>query len=119
MENVKVSIHYLIYYSTNPILQSDAHLVSTLLRANKKATPANKLASLYLLDAVCREARSRAKKAGKEKKSEVDPIQGVEASGTFASLLTKVEVILIKVVVECWENGLPEQRVSSMILPSH
>ena len=102
--------------TTSCALQADAHLVSTLFRANKKATAQNKISALYLLDAVCRDARARLKKQGKqkEKKSdqEQDPVEGVDSQGTYSSFLTKVEQILPKFMLDCWENGPIEHRVS-------
>ncbi|KAK4703686.1 hypothetical protein P7C70_g2533, partial [Phenoliferia sp. Uapishka_3] len=101
--------------------QSDAHLISTLFRAHKKALAPNKLSSLYLIDAISREARARAKKALKEKGAdktaevEVEPEEGKEAKGTPATFLAKVEGVLSKIVLDCWENGQKEHRVSTLI----
>ncbi|KAL8283826.1 hypothetical protein RQP46_005258 [Phenoliferia psychrophenolica] len=98
-------------------ISSDAHLISTLFRAHKKALAPNKLVSLYLLDAIAREARVRAKKALKEKgaaatttPAEDEPEQGQEAKGTPATFLVKVEGVLSKIVLDCWENGQREHR---------
>ncbi|BGP31609.1 hypothetical protein JCM10296v2_003381 [Rhodotorula toruloides] len=109
---------------------ADSHLVSTLYRHHKKATPSHKLTSLYLIDAVAREARSRQKKADKEGKGKdraapapagsttpsgsppPDDGAGAGASGdgTFATFLKKLEAVLGKIVLDNWENGLPEHK---------
>ncbi|GAA6062487.1 hypothetical protein JCM10212_001860 [Sporobolomyces blumeae] len=43
-------------------VSNDTGLVTTLYREHKRAKPRSKLTSLYLVDAIAREARSRAKK---------------------------------------------------------
>ena len=74
--------------------------------------------SLYLIDAIAREARARAKKALKEKGAQAaqaddeEPEEGKDATGTPATFLAKVEGVLAKIVLDCWENGLREHRVS-------
>lgn len=99
--------------------------MSTLYRHHRKASPANKLVSLYLIDAIAREARSRLKKADKEGKgagtaarstTPADSPPGAAAGpsagdGDFASFLRKLEAVLSKIVLDNWENGLPEHRV--------
>ncbi|KAM0748062.1 hypothetical protein T439DRAFT_328049 [Meredithblackwellia eburnea MCA 4105] len=134
-------------------ITSDANLLSTLFRAHKKATSPNKLTSLYLVDAVAREAKTRARKSLKEEKDkgkgkETDspraPIPAPETGSTtptdeppplplpsgssettpakaslqqqqpgsaaFMSFLAKVEGVLSKFVLDCWENGPKEHR---------
>lgn len=99
--------------------------MSSLYRHHRKASPANKLVSLYLIDAIAREARSRQKKADKEGKgagtaagsttpAESPPGAAAGPSagdGDFASFLRKLEAVLSKIVLDNWENGLPEHRV--------
>lgn len=94
--------------------------MSTLFRSNKKATPSNKIASLYLVDAISREARSCAKKAkGKEVAvPAASPREGVLTLGTYSSFLSKVEALLGRIVMDCWENGAPEHRVRRLSLGS-
>ncbi|PRQ72446.1 hypothetical protein AAT19DRAFT_16370 [Rhodotorula toruloides] len=109
---------------------ADSHLVSTLYRHHKKATPSHKLTSLYLIDAVAREARSRQKKADKEGKGKEKAAPapagsttpsgspppddgagaGASGDGTFATFLKKLEAVLGKIVLDNWENGLPEHK---------
>ncbi|BGP24198.1 hypothetical protein JCM10295v2_003106 [Rhodotorula toruloides] len=110
---------------------ADSLLVSTLYRHHKKATPSHKLTSLYLIDAVAREARSRQRKAdkegkGKEKAAPALPAgsttpsgspppddgagAGASGDGTFATFLKKLEAVLGKIVLDNWENGLPEHK---------
>ncbi|GJN88925.1 hypothetical protein Rhopal_001896-T1 [Rhodotorula paludigena] len=114
-------------------MASDAHLVSTLYRCHKKASAANKLTSLYLFDGVAREARSRQKKLDREGKGKgrepapapvagsttptgspppdsATPATPAESGGTYATFLKKLEALLSKVVLENWENGLPEHK---------
>jgi hypothetical protein len=83
--------------------------VSTLFRSHKKCLPSNKLSSLYLIDSIAREARSKAKKAAKAK--EGDGKEGAELEG----FLKKLEGVLSKLVVDCWENGEVAHRVGRMI----
>lgn len=85
---------------------NDAHLVATLFRQHKKASSATKIYSLYLIDAIAREARSLAKKAGKSKDDS-------SKDAGYSTFLTKLEAVLSKLVVDCWENGKVEHRVSS------
>ncbi|KWU46240.1 hypothetical protein RHOSPDRAFT_32238 [Rhodotorula sp. JG-1b] len=105
-------------------IRSDSQLVSSLYRHHRKASPANKLVSLYLIDAIAREARSRQKTADKEGKgagtaagsttpAESPPGAAAGPSageGDFASFLRKLEAVLSKIVLDNWENGLPEHR---------
>ncbi|GAA5956355.1 hypothetical protein JCM8115_001696 [Rhodotorula mucilaginosa] len=105
-------------------IRSDSQLVSTLYRHHRKASPANKLVSLYLIDAIAREAKSRQKKTDKEGKgartaagstTPADSPPGAAAGpsagdGDFASFLRKLEAVLSKIVLDNWENGLPEHR---------
>lgn len=98
--------------------------MSTLYRHHRKASPANKLVSLYLIDAIAREAKSRQKKAEREDKGKAPaagsttpldspPEAGPSAgNGDFATFLRKLEAVLSKIVLDNWENGLPEHRVS-------
>lgn len=84
----------------------------------KKASAANKVASLYLVDAISRAVRSKGKKEGKQKAAdEASPKEGTTAVGSCATFLAKVEQILIKLVIDAWENGLPEHRVTLPLLP--
>lgn len=85
------------------MVQNDSHLVSTLFRIHKKAKPANKIWSFYVIDAISREMKSHAKKS-----------KGKEASGkgSSASFLQKMEICLDRIVTENLEKGLPEHRVS-------
>lgn len=108
--------------------QADAQLVSTLYRHHRKAAAPNKLVSLYLIDAVAREAKTRQKKAERESQgkgkapapgsttpTDSPPDVGPEAAGggagDFAGFLQKLEAVLSKIVLDNWENGLPDQRV--------
>ncbi|TNY19613.1 hypothetical protein DMC30DRAFT_298575 [Rhodotorula diobovata] len=119
-------------------IQSDSQLVSTLYRYHKKASPPNKLTSLYLVDGIAREARSRQKKLDREGKgkgregaahSPATPAVGsttptnspppaaspaptaAAGTGSYASFLKILEGgMLAKFVVDNWENGLPEHR---------
>ncbi|KAI5478881.1 RNA binding protein Nrd1 [Pseudohyphozyma bogoriensis] len=92
-------------------ISSDTHLFSTLWRAHKSASPSSKLTSLYILDAIVREARSRAKKAAaKGKEVESADSAAHAAKGTFATFLAKIEGVLGKMVMDCWENGVKEHR---------
>jgi len=86
-------------------VSDDAHLVSTLFRIHKRAKPANKLWSLYVIDAISRDFRSAVKK-GKGKEA---------GKGSPASFLQKMEVCLERIVDESWQNGLPEHKVSSSL----
>ncbi|GAA5982123.1 hypothetical protein JCM10908_004750 [Rhodotorula pacifica] len=107
-------------------IRADSQLVSTLYRHHRKASPANKLVSLYLIDAIAREAKSRQKKAEKEGKqgaagpaagstTPLDSPPGAAAGPSagdsdFASFLRKLEAVLSKIVLDNWENGLPEHK---------
>lgn len=100
--------------------QTDTQLATLLFKVTKKATAPNKLSALYLLDAVAREARSLAKKQGKGKstaKPAEPPVQGVETPGTPATFLLKLENLLSKLVLDVWENGPLEHRVSAVNAP--
>ena len=120
MSNISVRARSPALVHLLTVSQADAHLVSTLFRANKKATPQNKISALYLLDAVCRDARARLKKQGKqkEKKPDQDPVEGVDTLGTYSTFLAKVEQILTKFMLDCWENGAPEHRVRIFVPPA-
>ncbi|BGP47654.1 hypothetical protein JCM10450v2_003519 [Rhodotorula kratochvilovae] len=117
-------------------ITSDSHLVSTLYRYHKKAAAANKLTSLYLVDGIAREARTRQKKLdrdakGKARESPATPAVGSTTptgspppvdspapttaaapatGGTYATFLKTLEGMLPKFVLDNWENGLPEHR---------
>lgn len=104
-----------------------------MYRHHRKASPANKLVSLYLIDAIAREAKSRQKKADKEGKgagtaagsttpAESPPSAAAGPSagdGDFASFLRKLEAVLSKIVLDNWENGLPEHRVRCSRITCH
>lgn len=118
-------------------MQTDSHVVATLYKQHKKAKSSAKLVSLYLFDAVAREARARVKKAAKESKGKagaaaapVDspangsttpggspaPVEGSGAvekkgDGTNASLLKKLEGVAGKVVLINWEDGEEQHKV--------
>lgn len=79
--------------------QHDASLVSLLFRTHKKAPAANKLSSLYVVDAISREARSRVKKK---------LAKAAECEG----FLTKMEMQLEKIVDEALDRGQDSHRVS-------
>ncbi|BGP55166.1 hypothetical protein JCM8202v2_002763 [Rhodotorula sphaerocarpa] len=108
-------------------IRADAQLVSTLYRHHRKAAAPNKLVSLYLIDAVAREAKTRQKKAERESQgkgkapapgsttpTDSPPDVGPEAAGggagDFAGFLQKLEAVLSKIVLDNWENGLPDHR---------
>ncbi|GAA5993264.1 hypothetical protein JCM11641_000943 [Rhodosporidiobolus odoratus] len=109
-------------------IQADSHLVSTLFRQHKKASAGNKLVSLYLIDAIAREVRSKQKKLDKEGKGKPpaaaspeigsttpsgSPAAGDGASkgdGSFATFLKKLEALLGKILLDNWENGKQEHR---------
>ncbi|GAA6024062.1 hypothetical protein JCM10207_009295 [Rhodosporidiobolus poonsookiae] len=111
-------------------VESDSHLVATLWRQHKKAPSANKLTSLYIIDAVAREARSRQKKIDKEGKGKTPAAASPPAAGsttplgspgpsttpkskgdgTYASFLKKLEAVLGKLVLDNWENGKEEHK---------
>ncbi|GAA5905163.1 hypothetical protein JCM8208_000300 [Rhodotorula glutinis] len=120
-------------------IQSDSRIVSILYRHHKKAAAANKLTSLYLVDGIAREARSRQKKLDREAKGKARegaaqsptapavgsttptlspppaaspaPAAASAGSGTFASFLKILEAgMLAKFVLDNWENGLTEHR---------
>lgn len=104
--------------------QSDAQLVSTLYKHHKRCSSASKLYSLYLIDAIARDARSQAKKAakGKDKQVSASALSSTaavksDAGGTCATFLSKLEAVLSKLVVDCWESGQKEHRVSLSLLP--
>ncbi|GAA5880967.1 hypothetical protein JCM3774_001490 [Rhodotorula dairenensis] len=108
-------------------IRADSQLVSALYRHHRKASPANKLVSLYLIDAIAREAKSRQKKAERDGSRPPGPAAAAGSTtpsdsppgaaagpsageGDFASFLRKLEAVLSKIVLDNWENGLPEHR---------
>ncbi|GAA5838102.1 hypothetical protein JCM9279_004126 [Rhodotorula babjevae] len=119
-------------------IQNDSRLISVLYRYHKKASAANKLTSLYLIDGIAREARSRQKKLDREAKGKgrdgaaqspsappigsttptkspppaASPALAANAGvGTYVSFLKLLEGgMLAKFVLDNWENGLPEHR---------
>lgn len=114
--------------------QSDAHIVATLFKVHKQAKSTHKISSLYVIDAIAREARQQAKKAAKGKGSSSNtPLQdGADtvanddsddfsfekrkaAKGTYASFLSKVESFLDRLVAEVLTKGPPEHKVISQV----
>ncbi|GAA5941786.1 hypothetical protein JCM3775_000105 [Rhodotorula graminis] len=120
-------------------IQNDSRIISILYKHHKKASAANKLTSLYLVDGIAREARSRQKKIDREAKGKARegpaqspttaaagsttptlsppaaaspaPAAASAGSGTYASFLKILEAgMLAKFVLDNWENGLPEHR---------
>ena len=115
--------------------QSDAHLVATLFKCHKQAKGSHKISTLYVIDAVAREARSIIRK-GKDKApgaaSEETPTQthspfpdeegytrskgGASSSssskgkGNCASFLAKIEVFLDRLIGEVLTKGPPEHK---------
>ncbi|GAA6047077.1 hypothetical protein JCM3770_004185 [Rhodotorula araucariae] len=117
---------------------SGSHLVSTLYRYHKKAPAANKLTSLYILDGIAREARSRQKKLDRDAKGKGregttsapspatpaigsttptgspppvhSPAAAAATGGTYSSFLRTLEGMLPKFVLDNWENGLPAHK---------
>lgn len=111
--------------------QSDAHLVATLFKVHKQAKSSHKISSLYVIDAIAREARQQVKKAAKGKQSSSssstpiqdggsginddsdEPVLGKKSSkGTYASFLSKIESFLDRLVAEVLAKGPPEHKVS-------
>ena len=88
-----------------PCAQNDAHLVSTLFRIHKRAKPANKIWSFYVVDAISRDCRSSLKAAAVKGKA------ASSSKGSAASFLQKMESCLERIFDEIWERGLPEHRV--------
>lgn len=111
--------------------QSDAHLVATLFKCHKQAKGSHKISTLYVIDAVAREARSIVKK-GKDRApgaASDTPTQtlspfpdeegytrskGVASSskgkGNCASFLAKIEVFLDRLIGEVLTKGPPEHK---------
>lgn len=89
------------------ITPHDAQVLSVLFRASRKANRHAKLASLYIIDAVAREAKKRAAKSGGSTSNAT-----ADDNGTEASFMAKLEGVINKIVLDCWENGVPEHRVS-------
>lgn len=66
---------------------------------------------------MARDARSQAKKAAKGKDKQEISSSSTAAnadgnSGTCATFLSKLDAVLSKLVVDCWENGQKDHRVS-------
>ncbi|SCV73267.1 BQ2448_7193 [Microbotryum intermedium] len=102
-------------------LHPDITLVASMLRHHRKATPPRKLPSLYLVDAIAREARKRAKRALKELSvSSSEPSTSTLASTTpdYASFMNELEGMLTKIVLDSWENGEQQHRVRHTV-PGH
>jgi hypothetical protein len=110
------------------MFQSDAHIVATLFKAHKQAKSTHKISSLYVIDAIAREARQQVKKASKGKQStsngstpmqdgsiddDDDVVLGRKSKGTYASFLSKIESFLDRLVSEVLTKGPPEHKVSS------
>lgn len=114
-------------------LKSDAHIVATLFKVHKQARSSHKISSLYLIDAIAREARQQVKKAARGKQSTSNsntPLQDGTGSaanddsdevssdkrrassrGTHASFLSKIESFLDRLVLEVLSKGPPEHKV--------
>lgn len=90
-------------------VQDDAHLVSQLFRVHKKATPAQKISSLFAIDALSRQCRSDVKK--RESNGEAP-----QSKHSAQSFLSKVEVCVERIIDESLANGLPEHKVNSQLL---
>lgn len=117
-------------------MQSDAHLVATLFKVHKQAKSSHKISSLYVIDAIAREARQQVKKAAKGKQSSSgtatplhdgagsganddsdEPTLGKRSTkGTYASFLSKIESFLDRLVAEVLSKGPPEHKVSNVAL---
>lgn len=117
-------------------MQSDAHLVATLFKVHKQAKSSHKISSLYVIDAIAREARQQVKKASKGKQSSSgtatplhdgagsganddsdEPTLGKRSTkGTYASFLSKIESFLDRLVAEVLSKGPPEHKVSTVLL---
>jgi protein NRD1 len=89
--------------------------VSTLFRLHKRAPASHKLSALYLIDAVVRECKVRAKRAGGGAGKQNGKEQ--EESGTFVGLLQKMERCLERLVDEAVQRGKPEHKVSKSERP--
>ncbi|GAA6017093.1 hypothetical protein JCM11491_003254 [Sporobolomyces phaffii] len=87
---------------------SDTALITLLYRHHKKSSPAHKLTSLYLIDAIARAAKSKSKRDGKA--ASTTPRDNPATSGTCASFLKKLEGLLSKLVLDVWENAPSEHR---------
>lgn len=105
------------------VVQHDAHIVATLFKVHKQAKANHKISSLYIIDAIAREARQQIKK-GKDRTASDTPTQdgsGAEdtarlgkktsKNGTCAGFLTKIENFLVRVVAEVIDKGPPEHKV--------
>ncbi|KAK4049034.1 hypothetical protein OIV83_004395 [Microbotryomycetes sp. JL201] len=99
-------------------IKEDAHVVATLYKCHRKASPSTKLYSLYLIDAIAREARSCAKRKGKRAAADAaqsttppgSPRPATSGDGDEMSFLKKLDALLAKIITECWDNGKPEHR---------
>ncbi|KAK4055985.1 hypothetical protein OIO90_002980 [Microbotryomycetes sp. JL221] len=100
-------------------IRDDAHVVATLYKQHKRASSGAKLYSLYLIDAVAREARTRAKKrkaAGNQ--GSTTPTGSPKASssstrdGDETTFLKKLDALLSKIIMDCWDNGKAEHKAS-------
>jgi hypothetical protein len=115
-----------------PAQKNDAHLVATLFKAHKQAKPSHKLSSLYIVDAIAREARSQVKRGKDKGKAAATTPQASQtpslnddvdsdndsvsrkrkASGTYSSFLAKIESFIDRLVAEVLTKGPPEHKVS-------
>lgn len=98
-------------------VDQDAHLVATLFRIHKAAKSTHKISSLYIIDAIAREAKQRTKKdKGKDKESstavgdDVDGSSTKKGKGTYSSFLAKIEPFLDRLVGEVLSKGPPEHK---------
>lgn len=116
-------------------IESDAHLVATLFKCHKQAKGSHKISTLYVIDAVAREARSVIKK-GKDRapgaasdtptqthspfpdeegytRSKGGASSGSSSSkgkGNCASFLAKIEVFLDRLLGEVLTKGPAEHK---------
>ncbi|SDA02760.1 BZ3500_MvSof-1268-A1-R1_Chr11-1g03142 [Microbotryum saponariae] len=91
----------------------DTPLVASILRHHRKATAPQKLPSLYLVDAIAREARKRVKRALQEQSvASFEPSTSTTSSATpdYAAFMTELEAMLAKIVLDSWENGEHQHR---------
>ncbi|KAL7009937.1 hypothetical protein EMMF5_000846 [Cystobasidiomycetes sp. EMM_F5] len=106
---------------------NDAHLVATLFKVHKQAKGSHKLSSLYIIDAVSREAKQQIKRA-RDKSGNSKPQQRDDSTpnneddepelrrigkgkGTYASFLAKIENFLDRFVAENVNKGPTEHKV--------
>ncbi|KDE03842.1 hypothetical protein MVLG_05665 [Microbotryum lychnidis-dioicae p1A1 Lamole] len=91
----------------------DTPLVASILRHHRKATPPQKLHSLYLVDAIAKEGRKRVKRALKEQSvSSFEPSTSSASLATsdYAAFMTELEAMLAKIILDSWENGEQQHR---------